>query len=221
MTTTTLKICTRCDIAKPLTAFNKEKRGKYGVGSKCRECQRDMRDEARAAANAMDRDNTFKTCPVCTESKPLREYDIQPLGADGHRIECRSCTEEGRRLRKAGTPRLKPKPNRTAEEERDRWKGYQLRYFYNITVAEWRAMWEAQDGKCALCSRALELWGGRDDGPHVDHDHNCCPGNRSCGKCLRKMLCANCNMGIGLLGDAAGRLLKAARYIADHRRVAA
>jgi hypothetical protein len=30
--------------------------------------------------------------------------------------------------------------------------------------------------------------------PPVDHDHNCCPGQRSWRKCIRGILCHVCNI---------------------------
>lgn len=35
----------------------------------------------------------------------------------------------------------------------------------------------------------------------VDHDHACCPGGRSCGQCVRGILCRKCNVAIGYLND--------------------
>jgi Recombination endonuclease VII len=47
----------------------------------------------------------------------------------------------------------------------------------------------------------------------VDHDHNCCPGQRSCGLCVRGLLCTQCNCAAGLLGDDSERAMALARYV--------
>ena len=51
----------------------------------------------------------------------------------------------------------------------------------------------------------------------VDHDHSCCPGNKSCGKCLGGLLCQKCNVALGYLGDDPKRVMAAARYLARSR----
>lgn len=63
-----------------------------------------------------------------------------------------------------------------------------LRYRYNISGADYERLLSSQGGTCAICgikpgSRRLA----------VDHDHACCPGRRSCGRCVRGLLCKRCN----------------------------
>lgn len=49
-------------------------------------------------------------------------------------------------------------------------------------------MLQEQGGVCAICKQPP-----RRNKLHVDHDHSCCPGKRSCGRCIRGLLCASCN----------------------------
>ncbi|MFJ6281387.1 endonuclease domain-containing protein [Arthrobacter subterraneus] len=51
----------------------------------------------------------------------------------------------------------------------------------------------------------------------IDHDHACCPGDYSCGKCIRGLLCPNCNRGLGLFKDDAALLQSASSYLVDSR----
>lgn len=80
----------------------------------------------------------------------------------------------------------------------------------NITGTEYRAMLAAQGGVCAVCRRP-DPSGRR---LAVDHDHRCCPERgKSCGKCIRGLLCGPCNMSIGHMNDDASILRAAADYL--------
>lgn len=85
-----------------------------------------------------------------------------------------------------------------------------LRNMYQITLEQYEALLAKQGGVCAIC-------GSEDESGKmlaVDHDHACCPGtDRSCGKCVRGLLCSACNQGIGKFRDDIGRLESAIAYL--------
>jgi hypothetical protein len=84
---------------------------------------------------------------------------------------------------------------------------------YNLTPERYAAMLEAQAGVCAVCRRVDST--GRELA--VDHDHSCCHGPRSCGKCVRGLLCSRCNLGVGRFGDDPARARAAATYLRGWR----
>jgi hypothetical protein len=88
-----------------------------------------------------------------------------------------------------------------------------IRSLYGIGAGEYAALLEAQLGGCAICGGTNES--GRSMA--VDHDHSCCPGGRSCGRCVRGLLCSSCNMAIGLLRDDPERLRSAISYLTRRR----
>jgi hypothetical protein len=75
-------------------------------------------------------------------------------------------------------------------------------------------MLETQDGHCAICPATPAEVGLL----VVDHDHSCCNKGKSCGSCLRLLLCSNCNTGLGLFSDSIERLIRAAEYIKLHKK---
>jgi hypothetical protein len=81
---------------------------------------------------------------------------------------------------------------------------------HGITVEQYDAMLEAQGGICAICE--TDEPGGKGSF-HVDHDHSCCPGKGSCGGCIRGLLCATCNIGLGGLKDDPGVVAAALDYL--------
>jgi hypothetical protein len=70
----------------------------------------------------------------------------------------------------------------------------------------------AQGGRCAWCQIATGT--GRRK-LAVDHDHSCCPGPTSCGKCVRGLLCADCNQFLGYrMRDSPESIRRGAKYLA-------
>jgi hypothetical protein len=81
---------------------------------------------------------------------------------------------------------------------------------YNLPYSTYEKLLADQGGVCAIC--ASEPLDGTN--LNIDHDHSCCSGmNKSCGKCVRGLLCSDCNTALGLMNDDASRLMKAINYL--------
>jgi len=74
---------------------------------------------------------------------------------------------------------------------------------HGLPVEALRAAWERQGGRCAICRVDLDRSLPRD--VHVDHCHET--------ELFRGFLCRACNHGLGLFGDDAMRLNRAAEYL--------
>lgn len=80
---------------------------------------------------------------------------------------------------------------------------------FQLSVARYDELLERQGGRCAIClrkPRSMRL--------AVDHDHACCPGEETCGKCVRGLLCKSCNKDLlGTVRDDIGTLERAIDYL--------
>jgi hypothetical protein len=85
--------------------------------------------------------------------------------------------------------------------------GFSRRMRYKLTHEQYEKMLEDQGGVCAICKKPP----GK-KALCVDHDHACCSTERTCGKCVRGLLCNNCNHGVGFL-EKTEWLGKASRYL--------
>lgn len=81
---------------------------------------------------------------------------------------------------------------------------------YGITVEQFNEMLEKQENQCKICS--IDLSHSR-SAICVDHDHSCCPTSTACGRCVRGLLCHDCNTGLGRFKDSPELLRKAAEYL--------
>lgn len=144
-------------------------------------------------------------CVTCEIFKDAEESFYKSSSKLGFKSECKDCLNARSRARTATL---------TYEVRRERF----LRHKFNMTVSHYEQMLADQNGVCAICKQP-ETVRKREDvcALSVDHDHSCCPGPRSCGKCVRQLLCTLCNHAVGVL---EGRGITGAdldAYLARHR----
>jgi hypothetical protein len=104
--------------------------------------------------------------------------------------------ESRRQWHEDPTRRLKQREYRRKSQRKD-----QLKYYYGLTVEEYNAILQRQNGVCRMCKRKVEGY------LHVDHNHKT-------GK-VRGLLCRTCNIGCGHLRDDADLALVAWAYLKD------
>lgn len=79
---------------------------------------------------------------------------------------------------------------------------------YKVNYEE---MLSAQDSVCAICKSDEPSGKGRF---RIDHDHKCCPDKlKSCGKCVRGLLCNKCNVALAMFEDDPIRMERAIAYV--------
>jgi hypothetical protein len=90
-----------------------------------------------------------------------------------------------------------------------------LKYQYNLTLEEYTVKFEKQRGRCACCRRKPEQATPKTPYLYIDHDHSCCPSERSCGACVRELLCMECNLVLGMVKEDFERLHDLERYLSQ------
>lgn len=161
------------------------------ANGKARYCQRRCAYDARAGVPLGGLPEGIKKCSRCKTDKSVQDFTIDRARVDGLSPWCRTCCGAAAR-----TPQAKASRRNAEERRRQRDPDYDRRFnllrLYNLTIEQYRQMLDDQDGRCAICrclpdTKAL----------HVDHDHRCCPTGRSCGRCIRALLCGRCNTAVG------------------------
>lgn len=142
----------------------------------------------------------LRRCSSCEEVKVISEFNWHHAG--GAQSRCRPCSKEAERIRTQDPV------------ERRRARSARLLRSFGITADEFDELLMIQGGVCAICREARE---GDGDAFHVDHDHRCCAGQRTCGACIRGICCRGCNQAMGLLKDSAERADAIAAYLRRDR----
>lgn len=141
----------------------------------------------------------MKSCKSCGELKAPECFRVDSKSKDGRGNKCKACIN------------ARTVAERTAHPEMYREITVRV---YGITLAEYSELLLAQGGVCAVCLQPeTQLMNGAVKALCVDHDHACCPSKRSCGKCIRGLLCHFCNMAAGFLRDNPATAIAMADYL--------
>ncbi len=157
----------------------------------------------------------FKThCKRGHEFTPENtKYHKDKLSASGLHKICVTCekarrTTDGRRAWK----------RKWHHSNKDSVRNTSYKSTYGITLEQYNQILESQDGKCPACGETdPTVASKRTKVFPIDHDHNCCPGTKSCGKCVRGILCMNCNRAMGLLQDNISILQNMITYLQKYQ----
>ena len=126
-----------------------------------------------------------KNCAAngCRESRP------RCVRKPGHAPPCMTAANmASRRVYRRAHPHLESPESRKKSKRK-----YRISC-YGLTQDDFNLLLKIQGYACGMC-RELFAEGQL---IHVDHDHGCCPvKNRSCGKCVRGLLCHGCNIALG------------------------
>jgi hypothetical protein len=217
------KRCSQCGVTKPLSAFHRLATRRDGRRSECADC---ACDRVRRSYKPRDTGLVKLTCRQCGDefeyvktsgrrrfycSERCRFQAGEAAKKQRAAVEIRTCACGSTDVARVGKPvcpacRKDPRPDARIRERRRTLR------LYGLSEAEWQEKLAQQDGRCAICRTA-------DPGDRgqwmTDHDRGCCPGTGSCGRCVRSLLCTNCNLMIGHAHDDPERLSAAIQYLAD------
>jgi hypothetical protein len=187
--------CSRCKSNGP---FYRNKNTKDGLNSICVSCkieqQRINKGATKRESNII---NGVRYCTICGKSDgPFAKTKAR--SPDGLNSRCNPC-------RNAEAVKSFATVGRAA---------YLLRT-YGLTLQAYENLLKSQKGKCKLCGADDPGCGWKSFA--VDHDHSCCPGSKTCGKCIRALLCSRCNLGLGFVERMT--LGKVAEYLEHYNRI--
>ena len=142
-----------------------------------------------------------RQCSRCREDKPLDKdhFHKDKRRTGGFDYICKTCARDKNRDWRARNPE-----KAKAQQQR------RILAKYGLDEQRFRALGTV----CWICKSPLSTTG---KSLSIDHDHSCCPAGRSCGRCVRGLLCDLCNTGIAKFEDDPKLLRWAADYLDKFR----
>lgn len=188
--------CNRCDKERPYSDYRLRSDG-TPLDKVCKEC---INPEKYALAQ--ERLKLWEAgkwkCYTCKEIKSTSEFPKHPKNNPSRCKECKRAWSREYREKNNEALRAKDSENRKRrkkldpEKVRDGDRRRALKYMFGLTLEDYDEMFQDQNGLCGICQKPSA---GRNLA--VDHDRRCCSGSRSCGNCIRGLLCGSCNPKLG------------------------
>jgi hypothetical protein len=135
----------------------------------------------------------MKFCKVCFINQPIENFTSNKQNADNLHTSCKKCLSSYRKIQRS-TPSQKEKN-----------KLYAIRSKYNLSSEEY---YEIISRGCDSCGSSV--------GIAIDHDHLCCPATKTCGKCIRGVLCRRCNTAEGIFKTNPQSIYGLIEYMKKH-----
>jgi hypothetical protein len=144
-------------------------------------------------------------CKICVKAYDNKEHDskrVFPVKVQNGLIHCRRCE---RYLDKSSFWKTN-----TYCKDCSKLIGHSANLKrFGMTVDDYITLEKSQNGVCAICKNPEQ----NKNRLSVDHNHACCPGTTTCGKCVRGLLCSNCNTFLGNAKDSIDILKNAITYL--------
>ena len=141
-----------------------------------------------------------KICSNCKVEKTIDEFEPAKVYADGFRGQCRACRNNWNI-----SWRKRTGYKNSAPHDPKKYRERRLLKEFGLGTGAYDLLYESQSGRCAICQKKEQ------DVVHgllrVDHCH-------TSGK-VRGLLCASCNLGLGMFRDCKAALAQAIKYLDD------
>lgn len=183
------KSCSRCKAVLPISSFATDQSRSDGLSKWCREC---VREKGRAHYER-NREQ------VLARQRERREADPEAYRLMRQKSEGKPENRERKRAYNVARYREKRVEILAKNSAQHRARKF------GLTAESFDALLRGQGG-CAICGITDARW-------HVDHDHGCCATTPTCGRCVRGILCGQCNTALGLFRDSAEVCSRAAAYL--------
>lgn len=141
---------------------------------------------------------THRVCNTYNETLSIEnfgQYQVEGRPKKSRRRKYNLCRRLESKKRYEENPEVKEKMIRNSKE-------YHIKKSYGLSYEEYEEMFQIHENKCAICGTEPERK------LHVDHCHS--SGN------IRGLLCAECNLGLGLFKDNKNFLQSAIQYLEIH-----